>query len=63
MPPNLLLHGIFGTPLNVTPLTEEAKQLAFSATIFHWGLNAWSVYAIIGLFSLFSLQLEITIKY
>ena len=41
--------GVFGTPLNVTPLTEEAKQLAFSATIFHWGLNAWSVYAIIGL--------------
>ena len=41
--------GIFGTPLNVTPESEEAYRLAFSATIFHWGLNAWSVYAIIGL--------------
>ena len=41
--------GVFGTPLNVSPESEEAYRLAFSATIFHWGLNAWSVYAIIGL--------------
>ena len=41
--------GVFGTPLSVSPLSDEARQLAFSATIFHWGLSAWSVYAIIGL--------------
>ena len=41
--------GVFGTPLGVSPLFDEARQLAFSATIFHWGLSAWSVYAIIGL--------------
>ena len=39
--------GVFGTPLNVIPESEEAYRLAFSATIFHWGINAWSVYAII----------------
>ena len=41
--------GVFGTPLGVSPGTEEAYRLAFSATIFHWGLSGWSVYAIIGL--------------
>ena len=41
--------GVFGTPLDVIPQSEEAYRLAFSATIFHWGINAWSVYAVIGL--------------
>ena len=41
--------GVFGTPLGVTPGTQEAYRLAFSATIFHWGISGWSVYAIIGL--------------
>ncbi len=57
--------GIFGTPLNVTPESEEAYRLAFSATIFHWGLNAWSVYAIIGLslaFFCYNWKLPLTIR-
>ena len=57
--------GVFGTPLNVSPESEEAYRLAFSATIFHWGLNAWSVYAIIGLalaFFCYNWKLPLTIR-
>ncbi|MEC7928859.1 MAG: BCCT family transporter [Pseudomonadota bacterium] len=57
--------GVFGTPLNVTPETEEARRLAFSATIFHWGINGWSVYAIIGLslaFFCYNWKLPLTIR-
>ena len=57
--------GIFGTPLNVSPESEEAYRLAFSATIFHWGLNAWSVYAIVGLslaFFCYNWKLPLTIR-
>ncbi|MCA8901129.1 MAG: BCCT family transporter [Hyphomonas sp.] len=39
----------YGTPLNVEAGTQEAERLAFSATIFHWGLAPWSIYAIVGL--------------
>ena len=38
-----------GTPLNAQPATPEARRLAFSATLFHWGLSPWAVYAIVGL--------------
>jgi BCCT family betaine/carnitine transporter len=57
--------GIFGTPLGVTPGTEEAYRLAFSATIFHWGISGWSVYAIIGLslaFFSYNWKLPLTIR-
>jgi len=57
--------GIFGTPLNASPESEEAYRLAFSATIFHWGLNAWSVYAIVGLslaFFCYNWKLPLTIR-
>ena len=57
--------GVFGTPLDVSPESEEAYRLAFSATIFHWGLNAWSVYAIIGLslaFFCYNWKLPLTIR-
>ncbi|MEL6829811.1 MAG: BCCT family transporter [Pseudomonadota bacterium] len=39
----------FGTPLGVEADTEEARRLAFSATLFHWGVAPWSIYAIVGL--------------
>ena len=57
--------GVFGTPLGVSPGTEEAYRLAFSATIFHWGLSGWSVYAIIGLslaFFSYNWKLPLTIR-
>jgi BCCT family betaine/carnitine transporter len=39
----------FGTPLGVEPRTSAAAELAMSATLFHWGLHAWAIYALIGL--------------
>ncbi|WP_261816941.1 BCCT family transporter [Vibrio gallicus] len=39
----------WGTPLNVAAYSEEAKSLALGATIFHWGLHGWSIYAIVAL--------------
>ena len=55
----------FGTPLNVEAGSEDAHRLAISATMFHWGLNAWSVYAVIGLalaYFTFSKGLPLTIR-
>ncbi len=39
----------FGTPLNATAGTQDAHRLAFSATLFHWGLSPWAIYAVVGL--------------
>jgi len=55
----------FGTPLNVEPRSEAARDLALSATIFHWGINAWSVYAVVGLalaYFAFSKGLPLTVR-
>ncbi len=54
-----------GTPLNVQPRTPEAERLALGATIFHWGLTPWAVYAVIGLalaFFAFNKGLPLTIR-
>lgn len=39
----------FGTPLNAEANSEDARRLAFSATLFHWGIAPWSIYAVVGL--------------
>lgn len=57
--------GWSGTPLNAEPLTPEARQLAFSATIFHWGITPWAIYAVIGLalaYFTFNRGLPLTIR-
>ena len=55
----------FGTPLDVAPRTPEAERLAFSATIFHWGVTPWAVYSVLGLalaFFTFNKGLPLTIR-
>jgi BCCT family betaine/carnitine transporter len=57
--------GWSGTPLDVAARTPEARQLAMSATIFHWGLHPWAVYALMGLalaFFTFNKGLPLTIR-
>jgi len=57
--------GWGGTPLNVAPESQEARRLAMSATIFHWGLHPWSVYALLGLslaFFTFNKGLPLTMR-
>ena len=55
----------YGTPLGVEPLTPEARDLSLSATMFHWGINAWSIYAVMGLalaYFTFSKGLPLTVR-
>ena len=57
--------GWSGTPLDVDARTAEARQLAMSATIFHWGLHPWAVYALMGLalaFFTFNKGLPLTVR-
>jgi BCCT family betaine/carnitine transporter len=38
------------TPIGVDPAeTEKASAVGMSAAIFHWGLHAWAIYAVVGL--------------
>ncbi|MDN3611144.1 BCCT family transporter [Vibrio ostreicida] len=41
--------GWFETPLGVEPYTEEAAKVALGATMFHWGLHPWAIYAVVAL--------------
>ncbi len=47
--PMVYFTGWSGTPLNVEPWTPEAAELAMAATVYHWGLHAWAIYAVVGL--------------
>lgn len=47
--PMVYYGGTSGTPLGVEPQTPQAAQMAMSATMYHWGLHAWSIYAVVGL--------------
>ena len=39
----------YGTPLNAPPKTPEGADAAMGATMFHWGLHPWAIYAVVGL--------------
>ncbi len=39
----------WGMPLNAEPYSAEAKSLAMGATLFHWGIHGWGIYAIVAL--------------
>ena len=36
-------------PLGMEAGSADAERLALAATVYHWGLHAWAVYAIVGL--------------
>ncbi|MET0049752.1 MAG: BCCT family transporter [Candidatus Thiodiazotropha sp.] len=55
----------WGTPLKVAKQTPEAEQLAMGATLFHWGLHPWAIYAVVGLslaFFTYNKNLPLTIR-
>lgn len=55
----------FGMPFDAEPGSSEARRLAFSATIFHWGIAPWAIYAIMGLslgFFAYNKGLPLTIR-
>ncbi len=41
--------GWYETPLAVDAYSEEAKKIALGATMFHWGLHPWAIYAVVAL--------------
>ena len=47
--PTAYYTGWFETPLGVTANTPEAANLAMSATMFHWGMHPWAIYAVVAL--------------
>jgi betaine/carnitine transporter, BCCT family len=55
----------WGTPLNVEARTPEAARAAMGATMFHWGLHPWAIYAVTALalaFFAFNKGLPLTIR-
>jgi BCCT family betaine/carnitine transporter len=57
--------GWWHTPLNVVAYTPEAKELAMAATMYHWGLHPWAIYAVVGLslaFFSYSKKLPLTMR-
>ena len=53
-------------PLGVDPAdTAAARNVAMAATIFHWGVQPWALYAVVALalaFSAYNLRLPLTIR-
>ncbi|MGR6873037.1 BCCT family transporter [Pseudomonas sp. HK3] len=41
--------GWYETPLGVEANTPEAARLALGATMYHWGLHPWAIYAVVAL--------------
>ena len=63
--PLAFYSGWGGTPLGVEAESAQADRLAFSATLFHWGLTPWAIYAVVGLalgFFAFNKGLPLTIR-
>ncbi len=55
----------YGTPLNAEPRTAEGHAAAMGATMFHWGLHPWAIYAVVGLslaFFAFNKDLPLTVR-
>lgn len=55
----------WGTPLNVAARTPEAASAAMGATMFHWGLHPWAIYAVTALalaFFAFNKGMPLTIR-
>ncbi|MEQ8228737.1 MAG: BCCT family transporter [Rhodospirillales bacterium] len=55
----------WGTPLGVEPRTPGGADAALGATMFHWGLHPWAIYAVVGLslaFFTYNKDLPLTIR-
>lgn len=63
--PTAYFTGWYETPFNVEPNTPEAANLAMGATMYHWGLHPWAIYAIVALslaFFSFNKNMPLTIR-
>jgi BCCT family betaine/carnitine transporter len=39
----------YGTPLDIEGFTEQSRPAALGATMYHWGLHPWAIYAVVAL--------------
>lgn len=57
--------GWSGTPLDVPAYSNAAAEAALPSTMYHWGLHAWAIYAVVGLslaFFCYNKGLPLTIR-
>ncbi|MDF1820265.1 MAG: BCCT family transporter [Alcanivoracaceae bacterium] len=55
----------YGTPLGVEANTEAGAHMAMGATMFHWGLHPWAIYAVVALslaFFAYNKDMPLTIR-
>lgn len=55
----------FGTPFDTPKETADARRLAFTTSLFHWGISAWAIYALVGVslaFFAYNRGLPLTIR-
>lgn len=61
-----MFHFSGGTPFSSAVGTAEAADVAMKVTFFHWGLNAWAIYCVVGLalaFVSYRLKKPLSIRY
>jgi len=55
----------YGTPLDIDGFTDESRRAALGATLFHWGMHPWAIYAVVALslaFFAYNKGLPLTIR-
>lgn len=63
--PTAYFTGWYETPFNVEANSPEAAKLAMGATMYHWGLHPWAIYAVVALslaFFAFNKNMPLTIR-
>ena len=61
-----MFHFASGTPFNEAKGTQEAAEAAMQVSFFHWGLNAWAFYCVVGVslaFVSYRLKKPLSIRY
>ena len=63
--PTAYYTGWYHMPMGVEPNSPQAHSSALGATMYHWGLHGWAIYAVVGLslaFSAFNKGLPLSIR-
>ncbi len=61
-----MFHFSGGTPFSEAAGNEAAAESAMKVTFFHWGLNAWAIYCVVGValaFVAYRLKKPLSIRY
>ncbi|OEY65444.1 BCCT family transporter [Marinobacter sp. X15-166B] len=61
-----MFHFSGGTPFNEAVGNEVAAEVAMKVSFFHWGLNAWAIYCVVGIslaFVAYRLKKPLSIRY